>query len=45
MILFGQFFLMNLILAVIFFSFIKAQEEDVNKEIEAYNILKEKIDH
>ncbi len=33
MIIVGQFFLMNLILAVIIFSFIKAQKIDIEQEI------------
>ena len=33
----GQFFLMNLILAVIIFSFIKSQKSELEQEIKALN--------
>lgn len=36
MILIGQFFLLNLILAVIIYSFIKSQKENLGAEIRAY---------
>jgi UDP-N-acetylmuramyl tripeptide synthase len=36
MILIGQFFLLNLILAVIIYSFIKSQKENLAAEIRAY---------
>jgi voltage-dependent calcium channel L type alpha-1D len=36
MIIVGQFFLMNLILAVIIFAFIKSQQEELRGEIEAF---------
>ena len=34
MIIIGQFFLLNLFLAVIVYSFVKSQEDDVSGEIE-----------
>lgn len=37
MIVVGQFFLMNLILAVIIFSFIKTQKQELESEIKALN--------
>ncbi len=36
MIIIGQFFLMNLILAVIIFSFIKSQKENLKEDLEAF---------
>ncbi len=36
MIIIGQFFLMNLILAVIIFSFIKSQKENLKADLEAF---------
>ena len=38
MILIGQFFLLNLILAVIIFSFIKSQKENLAAEIRAFQL-------
>jgi hypothetical protein len=37
MIVVGQFFLMNLILAVIIFSFIRTQREELNFELDEIN--------
>ena len=37
MIIMGQFFLMNLILAVIIFSFIKSQRDELKTRVEAYH--------
>ena len=36
LIILGQFFLMNLILAVIIFSFVKSQKESLQDEVKAY---------
>ncbi len=41
MILIGQFFLLNLILAVIIFSFIKSQKENLAAEIRAFKMEEE----
>jgi hypothetical protein len=43
MILIGQFFLLNLILAVIIFSFIKSEKENLAAEIKDFNVDKELI--
>ena len=36
MMIMGQFFLMNLILAVIIFSFIKSQQDELKSRVDAY---------
>ena len=41
MILIGQFFLLNLILAVIIFSFIKSEKENLAAEIKAFKLEEE----
>lgn len=41
MILIGQFFLLNLILAVIIFSFIKSEKEHFAAEIKAFKLEEE----
>jgi hypothetical protein len=41
MILIGQFFLLNLILAVIIFSFIKSEKEHFSAEIKAFKLEEE----
>jgi Ion transport protein len=38
----GQFFLMNLILAVIIYAFIKSQKIELEKELAAYHLEEEK---
>lgn len=48
MMIMGQFFLMNLILAVIIFSFIKSQQDELKSRVDAYHQeekLKEIIKH
>jgi flagellar biosynthesis/type III secretory pathway M-ring protein FliF/YscJ len=52
MMIMGQFFLMNLILAVIIFSFIKSQQDELKSQVEAYHkeekmketIMQEEVD-
>ncbi len=44
MIIVGQFFLMNLILAVIIFSFVKTQKSDIEDEIKQLSNEDIKID-
>jgi len=44
MIIVGQFFLMNLILAVIIFSFIKTQKQEIEEEIKNLNNEEIKIE-